>query len=325
MPDMWLRNLTKRTVVPVMHRTGLLKQLDRRSANCAVLALNYHCVEPTIFESHARYLTERAEVIDPGDLEKQVLTGNAPGRQRVVLTFDDGYASFVHRIHPILEQYGLPALWFVPTDYIGSTKGFWFDRVRLAVVCSKVRELRLEDKVWELPRRSHGRGLVANQVTLHLKTLVPDSLESEIESVIRQMGEPPDHLLEARRIATEEEIRLVDGKGVYVESHSRTHPNLLALDEETLDNELSGSKNELEALLGRTVEHFSYPSGGYNDQVISRLEAAGYRWAWNTDPGFIQVADLPYCIPRVVIDDHASDAVLAAKMSPWMHRTGTVH
>lgn len=308
-----------------MHRTGLLQQLDRRSPSYAVLALNYHCVEPTVFESHARFLIERAEVIDPADLENQLSTGNEPGRPRVVLTFDDGYASFVHCIHPILEKYGLPALWFVPTDYIGSTEGFWFDRVRLAVVSSKVRELTLEDKSWRLPRRSHGRGLVANQITLHLKTLVPNLLESEIERVICQMGEPPDHLLEARRIATEEEIRLVDGNCVYVESHSRTHPNLLALDRETLDDELSGSKDELEALLGRTIEHFSFPSGGYNDQVVSRLQAAGYRWAWNTDPGFIQAANLPYRIPRVVIDDHASDAVLAAKMSPWMHRTGTIH
>ena len=324
MPGVWLRELTKRTVIPAMYRTGLLLQLDRRSANCAVLALNYHCVEPTVFESHARFLIERAEVIDPADLENQVSMGKATGKPRVVLTFDDGYASFVHRIHPILEQYRLPALWFVPTDYIGSTKGFWFDRVRLAVASSKVRQLTLEDKVWKLPRRGSGRGLVANQVTAHLKTLAPDLLDSEVERVLRQMGEPPDDMLEARRIATEEEIRLVDGKGVHVESHSRTHPNLLALDGETLDDELSGSKNQLEALLGRTVEHFSFPSGGYNDRVVSRLQAAGYRWAWTTDPGFIQVADLPYRIPRVVIDDHAPDAVLAAKMSPWIHRTGTV-
>ena len=87
---------------------------------------------------------------------------------------------------------------------------------------------------------------------------------------------------------------------------------------------MTGFKQQLKALLGREVKHFAFPSGDYDNCVIFRLKESGYQWGWTTDPGFVKPLDLPFQIPRVLIDDHASEAVLAAKMSPWMHKTGVI-
>lgn len=323
MLNVWHRELMKKTVIPVLHRTGLTRRLDRQSAGSSVLALNYHCVDPIVFRSHAKFLSTRVQMVDPADIDHEVSRAEVANRPRVVLTFDDGYANFVHRIHPILEQYGMQAIWFVPTDFFGSAEGYWFDRVRVAIKFSKSRQIQVVDKVWRLHR--WGREFVANEVTEFMTTLTSDVLEAAVTDLLIQTGLPPTNQLEARRIATEDEIRSVDGRGVCVASHSRTHRNLPALNDDDLNDELRGSKQTLEALLNREVEHFAFPSGDYDDRVVARLHESGYRWGWTTDPGFVETADLPFRIPRVLIDDRASDAVLSAKMSSWMHRAGVIH
>ena len=322
MQSMWHRVLMKRTVLPVLHQTGLLQRFDHRNADSSVLALNYHCVDPTIFESHARLFAERAHVVDPANIDHEVSRAQVTKRPRVALTFDDGYASFVHRIHPILERYGLPAIWFVPTDFLGSTEGYWFDRVRTAIETSKSKQIQVEGKVWRL--HYWGREFVANKVTAFMKILPPDVREAAVTDLLLQTGLPPASRSEARRIATKDEIRSVDGKGVCVASHSRTHRNLPALDDKNLDDELTGSKQQLEALLGREVKHFAFPSGDYDNRVTFRLKELGYQWGWTTDPGFVKPRDFPFRIPRVLIDDHASEAVLAEKVSSWIHKTGVI-
>ena len=313
----------KKTAIPVLHQTGLIRQLDRRSAGSSVLALNYHCVDPIVFRSHAKLLATRAQMVDPADINHAVSRVEAAGRPRVVLTFDDGYANFVHQIHPILEQYGMEAIWFVPTAFLGSREVYWFDREGVAIKFAQSRQIEVADKVWPLHR--WGREFVANEVTKFMTTLTSDVLEAAVTDLLLQTGLPPTDRLEARRIATEDEIRSVDGRGVCVASHSKTHRNLPALTDDDLDDELRGSKQTLEALLDREVEHFAFPSGDYDDRVVARLHESGYRWGWTTDPGFVETADLPFRIPRVLIDDRASDAVLSAKMSSWMHRTGVIH
>ena len=40
----------------------------------------------------------------------------------MAITFDDGYRSVLELALPILEELGVPATLFVPTDYIGSER-----------------------------------------------------------------------------------------------------------------------------------------------------------------------------------------------------------
>ena len=55
-------------------------------------------------------------------------------RRAVVLTFDDGYRSFLTHAYPVLKELGFTATLFVYTDYVGSGRNAldWSDLSRLA-------------------------------------------------------------------------------------------------------------------------------------------------------------------------------------------------
>jgi peptidoglycan/xylan/chitin deacetylase (PgdA/CDA1 family) len=59
---------------------------------------------------------------------------------------------------------------------------------------------------------------------------------------------------------------LVDSDLVTVGNHTQTHPDLSALDTETLVDEIEDGRKRLESRLGTTIDRFSYPYSRFNTQ-----------------------------------------------------------
>lgn len=73
------------------------------------------------FEQQMRYLKSHGyRVIALNDLIQHMALGRQIPRRSVVLTFDDGYKSFLQYAYPILKELGYPATLFVYTDYVGN-------------------------------------------------------------------------------------------------------------------------------------------------------------------------------------------------------------
>jgi peptidoglycan/xylan/chitin deacetylase (PgdA/CDA1 family) len=82
------------------------------------------------------------------------------------------------------------------------------------------------------------------------------------------------------------EVVDLDRAGTFeFEAHTVTHPNLLAVDDETARAEIAGSKAELEGRLGRAVTVFSYPAGLFGERERRFVAEAGYRLAVSCEPG----------------------------------------
>jgi peptidoglycan/xylan/chitin deacetylase (PgdA/CDA1 family) len=92
------------------------------------------------------------------------------------------------------------------------------------------------------------------------------------------------------------------------EAHSLTHPNLPALDDASAEEEIAGSKRELENRLGRVVRAFSYPSGLYGEREAKIAADAGYRIAVSCEPGVNNGSTDPFALKRRQVD--ARDSLL---------------
>ncbi len=84
---------------------------------------------------------------------------------------------------------------------------------------------------------------------------------------------------------TWDQLRELVGNGFEMGSHSFSHRNLTVLSQEELIQELTAGQNTLKQNLGCPVEHFSYPYGKYNSQVLAQM-VSRYKTAVTTDRGF---------------------------------------
>ena len=89
--------------------------------------------------------------------------------------------------------------------------------------------------------------------------------------------------------------------GMEVGAHSRTHPRLTQCTDKQLQQELAGSKAELEALIGAPVTQFCYPYGDYDVRVAEATHAAGYAAATTTARGRAKPGDDLMQLRRVLI------------------------
>src|SRR3954451_10450843 len=97
------------------------------------------------------------------------------------------------------------------------------------------------------------------------------------------------------RVLTRDEAGELSELGFELGAHSMYHPDLTAIDDETLAAELSGSKAEVEAITGRPCPTFAYPSGLHDARVRAATEAAGFELAYQFAPGPWE----PFAAPRI--------------------------
>lgn len=127
----------------------------RRSHAGARVALLYHSVgsgDPlsvpaSAFAWQMQYLRERFHVVLLRDLPRAI-AARTPEEPVASVTFDDGLLDNYERALPILDDFGVPATFFIPTGSIGrSHRAFFGDQP-----CMTAEHLR------ELSRRGHELG-----------------------------------------------------------------------------------------------------------------------------------------------------------------------
>ena len=65
--------------------------------------------------------------------------------------------------------------------------------------------------------------------------------------------------------------------------------------------QIRANKRDLEAVLGHPIASFAYPCGGENDDIVSEVVAAGYRFAAAMVKKMRPVGTDPYRIHRQII------------------------
>lgn len=102
------------------------------------------------------------------------------------------------------------------------------------------------------------------------------------------------------------QLRAWAAAGMEVGAHTRSHPHLTQCSSSELRDEIRGSREELEDLLGRPVEQFCYPYGDHDARVVAETVEAGYLAATTTRRGRARNGSGPglWELPRIQIARH---------------------
>jgi peptidoglycan/xylan/chitin deacetylase (PgdA/CDA1 family) len=307
----------KQAILKLMLRTGVFTPF-RWAHRAQALILCYHRFSQQedsrktpaqLLAENVHYLRKHYTLISLSELAARLKAGKSL-RGLAAITIDDGYWDAYEIAFPILRQYQAPATLFVMTDFLSRKAWLWTDKLRYIALETSASELLTTFQGRTRSASLNGtssRFAASDQVNEKLKML-PDAVKDrEINRIAQQhaVALPPLPPPEYRAI-TWEQAREMDANGVAIESHTVTHPILTQVDSQRLRFELSESRRQLAAELGRDVRLFCYPDGAYDARVRAAAAAAGYTCAVTTRHGLTRAESDLLTLRRVHGEaDHA--------------------
>jgi peptidoglycan/xylan/chitin deacetylase (PgdA/CDA1 family) len=200
--------------------------------------------------------------------------GPEPGA--VCVTFDDGYRDNLQHALPVLEEFGIPATVYLATDFIGTGKLPWYERVLDTVRRSRAPRLVLEGTEVDLQLgEGLARATAAHRLLGWLKQFDPAARDGHIDRVQAELGNPGP--ASGGLMLDWTEVKELARRGVAIGAHTQSHPILTTVPVETMEAEIAGSKREIEGRLDAPVTLFAYPNGKRGDfdgrvkDVVRRL------------------------------------------------------
>jgi peptidoglycan/xylan/chitin deacetylase (PgdA/CDA1 family) len=104
----------------------------------------------------------------------------------------------------------------------------------------------------------------------------------------------------------------VDADGFEVAAHTRTHPDLRGVKD--LEGEITGSKRDLEAMLGHPVRSFAYPYGKYGPTILQIVRNSGFDVAASTNGGYGWTPENYFIEPTLSVTGSDNVISFAAKI-----------
>ena len=236
------------------------------------------------------YLRRHFQVVSLTHLVEQLKTGEPLDPHMVALTVDDGRRNFYDFCFPILQEFQIPATFFVVSSFIRREDWLWTDKIWwLAEQPQSVEELH-PDRIEHFFEK--------------MNRLRADARNGYIDSVAKRMGVPiPREAPSKYAPCSWSELReMADSGLVEIGSHSVHHPIFSTLTDEESRWELIASRDHLEAELARKVTCFCFPNGkpvDYFPRHLRQVKDAGYGSAVLTHFGMADRGADPFTLPRI--------------------------
>jgi len=249
-------------------------------------------VSPKMFDAQMRFLARKYKVISLDQLLRCLDSGNPLPPRSVVITFDDGWRDNYVYAYPVLEKYNLPATIFLSTEFIGTNRIFWPERVIKCLTDEGrfVRELlngagvlvpsvigKLIGSIGETSA-AH-QSLVLDQLIWEMKQLTPDVREALMKTLFSRAPKHGAATSDVRVMLDWDEIAEMKAAGITFGSHGISHELLTMISPVQRERELRGSKRAIEEQLGTKVDSLAYPNGNYDDEIKQLARQTGYRCA----------------------------------------------
>jgi peptidoglycan/xylan/chitin deacetylase (PgdA/CDA1 family) len=288
----------------------------------ALLAVGYHYVaaepprEPrAIFpvsvdalRAQLELLGRSWEFVSRDELLAAVAGEGALPERACAITFDDGLRCQVELALPVLEELGIPAIFFVLGKPVAEGRVLRVHKVhalRERIDDAELLELVGAEDVPEDVVREHYRydtPQAARVKYLLNMALAADERDRVVDAAFSEVF-PDEVAFAARLYMSREEIRALAPS---VGAHSYAHEPLALMASEELDRDLERCTALVEELTGERPRAFSYPHGTPSTVDVAtarRLAAAGYRVAFTMERALNQSLDEPLLLGRLDAND----------------------
>jgi peptidoglycan/xylan/chitin deacetylase (PgdA/CDA1 family) len=262
-------------------------------------------IHVSVFRAQMEYLLDHGyRFVSMSEGIRRLRTG-LPMDRMMTLTFDDGYRNVIELAYPIMVELRLKGCLYVIAELVNSDRYLWTDMVDLvclnSVKAGGIAVIFPDGRAY-LPIRSSRTALKAAGLIKQKLRALPDATRIECFGQIEEAFSkvPPSAIPRDYAFVTWDHLKSLDPQILEVGNHTLSHPNLASIsDAEILRREISCSRTILEAQLGFEVEHFCYPAGSYDADVIQEVKRARHVSAVTTEYGLNQPGDSLFELKRL--------------------------
>ena len=283
-------------------RTLMYHRVDERDAN-QHLSPSILSATPGNFAEQMSYIATHYQPVSIHDVLASINGESQLPARAVLVTFDDGYCDFAEHAWPVLKQYNIPVVLFVPTDYPDHPeKSLWWDTLYNAVQKTKHSTLNDDDTNIQLKGRK-------SQAFKELRTIVKQMPHDDAMAFVKRIcktlevdPEPGNHIM------TWAQLNHLVQDGVVLAPHTCSHPILTSVSLDRAVQEAVGSWNDLKQRFGDLIPPvFAYPSGGANETIANRLADTGLQLAFTTQRGISNLHNShPLLLRRINVSRNTS-------------------
>ena len=295
LPLQWLTILTYHRVHPCVHDYLF---------DCGVID-----VAPAAFEQQMALIAAECTPVGLPAL-RAFLAGEQLPPNPVLVTFDDGYRDNYTTALPILRRHGIPAIFFVATDYIDARRLFWWDKLNYLLKTTPRPHLTLEYPVrldFELPaQREEAIRSLLRLIKTQYRLDVPRLLDELTLASGLDWDEARERRLADDLLMTWDDLRSLQAAGMEVQCHTATHRPLHTLVTSELVADLALGRRQLQQQLGHAPDALALPVGSPIQGLPSvrrAIERAGFRFAFTNRTGVVPLGSAnPLHLQRIAID-----------------------
>ena len=199
-------------------------------------------------------------IVSPGQLD----AGLKPGGRYLTITFDDGYVNNTLALD-VLNQFRVPATFFVSTDHVQQNKAFWWDAFSRELSRSGVSQ---SGQKAEIER---------------VKTWTPEKIDAFLcerfgPSVLSPHGDID------RPFTPEELQQFALNPWVHLGNHTRDHAILTNCTPDEMANQIETCQAALEDMVGYRPIVIAYPNGNCSPSAVNAALNAGLRLGFTVAP-----------------------------------------
>jgi peptidoglycan/xylan/chitin deacetylase (PgdA/CDA1 family) len=238
---------------------GLYQSLEQRDLNHIDPQKNMTVSQFHDFVDY--FINCNYKFIRPEDL----LSGLETSKKYAMITFDDGYYNNMLAL-PVLEEFNIPAVFFITADNVKENKAFWWDVIYKYRTKQGISGLKIQKEQEMLKSFKYE----------HISDYITKNFGKESSIPWSDIDRP----------MTEQEVKITaNNPYAVIGNHTYHHALLPNYNKNELEEEISRSNDFLRSLTGITPISIAFPNGYYNELVLDVIEAAGFRVAFSAVPG----------------------------------------
>jgi peptidoglycan/xylan/chitin deacetylase (PgdA/CDA1 family) len=264
-------------------------------------------VSPSAFRAQLEHLTRHYRVMPLEDLAAAAREAQVPPGA-IALTFDDGYEDNLRVASPLLEEFEVPATFFIATAGLDADDyEFWWDaleRVLLSQESALPPELRIElgNDLRVFPMRTVEERIEAHWAIYDASV---GCSEQERDAVLALLGAragcSPGWQAAHRRMNRADVVTLAGRNRHRIGAHTSRHLMLPRQPADVQRRDIEESKQQLESLLGVPVRSFAYPYGAFSDETVSLVSQLGFDVAVTCENAPLFAGLDPLKLPRLEV------------------------